>query len=57
MASALDSGSTGPGSSPGQGTAWCSWARHFTFSSGPLNSGVQMGTDELMLRRGDPVME
>ena len=28
--SALDSGSNGPGSSPGRGTALCSWARHFT---------------------------
>ena len=30
MVSALDSGSGGPGSSPGQGAALCSWARHFT---------------------------
>ena len=31
MVSALDSGSNGPGSSPGWGTALCSsWARHFT---------------------------
>ena len=30
MVSALDSGSNGPGSSPGQGTTLCSWARHFT---------------------------
>ena len=30
MVSALDSGSNGPGSSPGRGTALCSWARHFT---------------------------
>ena len=30
MVSALDSGSDGPGSSPGRGTALCSWARHFT---------------------------
>ena len=27
MVSALDSGSNGPGSSPGRGTALCSWAR------------------------------
>ena len=27
---ALDSGAGGPGSSPGRGTALCSWARHFT---------------------------
>ena len=31
MVSALDSGSNGPGSSPGRGTALSSWARHFTF--------------------------
>ena len=30
MVSALDSGSNNPGSSPGQGTVLCSWARHFT---------------------------
>ena len=30
MVSALDSGSGGPGLSPGRGTALCSWARHFT---------------------------
>ena len=30
MVSALDSGSGGPGSSPGWGTALCSWARYFT---------------------------
>ena len=30
MVSALDSGSDIPGSSPGRGTALCSWARHFT---------------------------
>ena len=30
MVNALDSGSSGPGSSPGRGTALCSWARHFT---------------------------
>ena len=29
MVSVLDSGSRGPGSSPGQGTALCSWVRHF----------------------------
>ena len=29
MVSALDSGSGGPGSSPGRGTALC-WARYFT---------------------------
>ena len=30
MVSALDSGSNGPGSSPGRGTVLCSWASHFT---------------------------
>ena len=30
MVSALDSGSGGAGSSPGRGTALCSWARYFT---------------------------
>ena len=30
MVSVLDSGSNGPGSIPGRGTALCSWARHFT---------------------------
>ena len=29
MVSALDFGSNGPGSSPGRGTALCSWERHF----------------------------
>ena len=37
MVSALDSGSNGPGSSPGRGTALCSWARYFTLIV-PLSS-------------------
>ena len=32
MVSALDSGSSGPGSSHGRGTALCSWARHLTLT-------------------------
>ena len=32
MVSALDSGSNGPGSIPGGGTALCSWTRHFTLT-------------------------
>ena len=32
MVSALDSTSGGPGLSPGQGTALCSWERHFTLT-------------------------
>ena len=39
MVSALDSGLGGPGSSPGQGTALCSWARHFTLTV-PLSTQV-----------------
>ena len=30
MVSALNSGSSGPGSSPGRGTALCSWEGHYT---------------------------
>ena len=39
MVSALDSGSGGPGSSPGRGTALCSWTRHFTLIV-PLSTQV-----------------
>ena len=39
MVSALDSGSGGLGSSPGRGTALCSWARHFTLIV-PLSTQV-----------------
>ena len=39
MVSALDSGSGGPGLGPGQGTALCSWARHFTLIV-PLSTQV-----------------
>ena len=39
MVSALDSGSGGLGSSTGQGTALCSWARYFTFIV-PLSTKV-----------------
>ena len=46
MVSALDSGSEAPGSSPGQGTALCSWARYFTLIV-PLSTQVyKLGTDE-----------
>ena len=37
MVSALDSGSKGPGSRPGQGNLLCSLERHFTLSM-PLSS-------------------
>ena len=39
MVSALDSGSGGPGSSPGPGTALYSWARYFTLIV-PLSTQV-----------------
>ena len=39
MVSTLDSGSGGPGSSPGLGTAFCSWAEHFTLIV-PLSTQV-----------------
>ena len=39
MVSALDSGSGGPGSSPGRGTVLCSWARYFTLIV-PLSTQV-----------------
>ena len=39
MVSVLDSGSGGPGLSPGQGTALCSWPRHFPFMV-PLSTQV-----------------
>ena len=39
MVSALDSGSGGPGSSPGRGTALGSWARYFTLTV-PLSTQV-----------------
>ena len=39
MVSALDSGSNGPGFSPGRGTALCFWARYFTLIV-PLSTQV-----------------
>jgi len=44
MVSALDSGSSGPGSSPG--IALCIWVTHFTLGVS-LHPGVQMGTCKL----------
>ena len=40
MVSALNSGSRGPGSSPGRVIVLCSWVRHFTLT-------VPMGTSKL----------
>ena len=39
MVSVMDSGSNGPGSSPGRGTALCFWARNFTLIV-PLSTQV-----------------
>ena len=39
MVSALDSGSNGLGSSPGQGTVLCSWTKHLTLIV-PLSTQV-----------------
>ena len=55
--SALDSGSGGPGSSPGRGTALCSWARPFTLIV-PLSIQVYeiMDTGEFTAG-GNPAMD
>ena len=45
MVNALDSGFSGLGFSPGQGTVLCSWARHFTCSAS-LYPGVEMDTSK-----------
>ena len=42
MVSALDSGSGGPGSSPGRGTALRSWARYLTLIPANLLLGVTL---------------
>ena len=42
VVSVLDSGLRGPGSSPGQVTVFCSWARHFTLT-------VHLSTQEYKL--------
>ena len=39
MVSAIDSGSSGPGSGPGRDIVLCSWARHFT-PTVPLSTQV-----------------
>ena len=41
MVSALESGLGGPGSSPGSGTALCSWAKHFSLIV-PLSTQVYL---------------
>ena len=56
MVSALDSGSKGPGSSPGRGTALCSWERHFTLIV-PLSTQVYKWVPVNLLLRGNPAMD
>ena len=51
MISALDSGSGGPGSSPGQGTVLCSWAKHLTLIV-PLSTQVHKWVPENLLLGG-----
>ena len=46
MVSALDSGSNDPGSIPGQATALCSWARHFTVMVPLFTKVYKIGTGE-----------
>ena len=53
MVSALDSGSSGPVSSPGRGTALCSWARHSTLIRASLQPGVSIPANFLLRVPGD----
>ena len=46
MVSVPDSGSRGPGLSPGWVIVLCSWARHFNLTV-PLSTQEYMGTGEL----------
>ena len=57
MVSALDSGSSNPGSSLGWGTVLCSWAGHFTlivplstqvYKWAPANLLLDMGSNPAM---------
>ena len=56
MVSALDSGSGGPGASPGQGTVLCSWARHFTLTV-PLSTQAYKWVPANLLLGGNPAMD
>ena len=46
MVSALDSGSSDLGLSPGRGTALCSWARHFTLTVALFTQVYKIATGE-----------
>ena len=56
MVSALDSGSSGLGSSPSQGTALCSWARHFALTV-PLSTQVYKWVSVNLPLEDNPAMD
>ena len=56
MVSVQDSGSGGLGSSPGQGTALCSWARHFIVTV-PLSTRMYKWVPANLLLGGNPAMD
>ena len=49
MVGELDSGSSGPGSSPGQGHVLCSWARHLTLTAPLSTQGYKCVPANLMV--------
>ena len=53
MVSALDSGASGPGSSPGWDIVLCSWARHFTLIM-PLSTQVYKWVLANLMLGGNP---
>ena len=55
MVRVLDSGSGGPGSSPGRGTALCSWARYFTLIV-PLSTQVYKWVPANLLQGGVEIL-
>ena len=56
MVSALDSGSDSPGSSPGWGTAMCSWPRRFTLTV-PLSTQVYKWVPANLMLGGNPAID
>ena len=55
MVSALDSGSSGPGTSPGRGHCAVFLGKTLYFHSASLHPGVQMGTSKYA--GGNPAMD
>ena len=55
VVNALDSGSSGVGSSLSQGTVLCSWARYFTLTV-PLFTQVYKWVQVNLLLGGNPAM-